>query len=95
MKTFGPSFRSMISTVLAAAALAIGTQAPAQTDPLPSWNEGAAKKAIVDFVQATTTQGSPQFVPPAERIAAFDWSAYRFWSRPGRNWPRSSRSRRC
>jgi phosphoglycolate phosphatase-like HAD superfamily hydrolase len=44
----------------------------AQTDPLPSWNDGAAKKAIVDFVQATTTQGSPQFVPPAERIAAFD-----------------------
>jgi phosphoglycolate phosphatase-like HAD superfamily hydrolase len=46
--------------------------AVAQTDPLPSWNEGAAKKAIVDFVQATTTQGSPQFVPPAERIATFD-----------------------
>ena len=44
----------------------------AQADPLPSWNEGAAKKAIVDFVQATTTQGSPQFVPPPERIATFD-----------------------
>jgi len=43
-----------------------------QTDPLPSWNDGAARKAIVDFVQATTTQGSPQFVPPAERIATFD-----------------------
>jgi phosphoglycolate phosphatase-like HAD superfamily hydrolase len=46
--------------------------ARAQTDPLPSWNDGAAKNAIVDFVQATTTPGSPQFVPPAERIAAFD-----------------------
>ncbi len=44
----------------------------AQTDPLPSWNEGPAKKAIVEFVQATTTPGSPQFVPPAERIATFD-----------------------
>ena len=44
----------------------------AQTDPLPSWNDGAAKKAIVDFVQATTTQGSPRFVPPPERIATFD-----------------------
>ncbi len=44
----------------------------AQSDPLPSWNDGAAKKAIVDFVQATTTQGSPKFVPPAERIATFD-----------------------
>ena len=47
-------------------------QAHAQSDPLPSWNEGAAKKAIIDFVQATTTQGSPNFVPPAERIATFD-----------------------
>jgi phosphoserine phosphatase len=47
-------------------------QASAQTDPLPSWNDGATKKAIVDFVQATTTQGGPQFVPPPERIATFD-----------------------
>ncbi len=44
----------------------------AQTDPLPSWNEGAPKKAIIDFVQATTTQGSAKFVPPTERIATFD-----------------------
>jgi phosphoserine phosphatase len=41
-------------------------------DPLPSWNDGAAKKAIVDFVKATTTQGSPQFVTPEERVATFD-----------------------
>jgi phosphoserine phosphatase len=41
-------------------------------DPLPSWNDGAAKKAIVEFVQSTTTQGSPKFVPPPERIATFD-----------------------
>ena len=41
-------------------------------DPLPSWNDGAAKKAIVEFVQATTAQGSPKFVPPEERIATFD-----------------------
>ena len=44
----------------------------AQTDPLPSWNDGAAKQAIVDFVQATTDQSSPKFVPPEERIATFD-----------------------
>ena len=31
----------------------------AQTDPLPSWNEGAAKKAIVEFVKATTEKSSP------------------------------------
>ena len=54
------------------AALAFGAQALAQTDPLPSWNDGPAKKAIVEFVQTTTTQGSPKFVPPAERIATFD-----------------------
>ena len=51
-----------------AASLAYSAQALAQTDPLPSWNDGAAKKAIVDFVQATTTQGSPGFVPQAEQI---------------------------
>ena len=53
-------------------ALAFGAQAFAQTDPLPSWNDGPAKKAIVVFVQKTTMQGSPEFVPPAERIATFD-----------------------
>ena len=44
----------------------------AQSDPLPSWNDGAAKKAIIDFVKATTDPGSPKFVPNEERIAAFD-----------------------
>jgi hypothetical protein len=45
----------------------------AQTgDPLPSWSAGTSKKAIVDFVTRVTTKGSPQFVPPAERIATFD-----------------------
>ncbi len=52
--------------------LIVGGAAQAQTDPLPSWNDRGAKKAIVDFVQATTTQGSPAFVPAAERIATFD-----------------------
>ena len=52
--------------------VASGTPVLAQSDPLPSWNEGAAKQAIVKFVEATTTQGSPKFVPPAERIATFD-----------------------
>jgi hypothetical protein len=46
--------------------------AAAQTDPLPSWNDGAAKKAIVEFVKATTTQGDPKFVPPEARVAVFD-----------------------
>src|SRR6266496_657117 len=64
---------SMVAGVLVlAASLTLAAQVLAQTDPLPSWNDGPAKKAIVDFVQATTTQGSPKFVPPAERIATFD-----------------------
>src|ERR1700710_2476962 len=41
-------------------------------DPLPSWNDTAPKKAIVAFVERVTKQGSPDFVPPPERIATFD-----------------------
>ena len=48
------------------------TSAPPRSNPLPSWNDGAAKQAIVSFVETTTKQGSPDFVPPAERIATFD-----------------------
>ena len=44
----------------------------AATDPLPSWNEGVAKEAIVTFVEKTTTPGSPDFVQEQERIAVFD-----------------------
>jgi len=51
--------------------LAFG-QAYAQTDPLPSWNDGPAKKAIIEFVKVTTDKGGPKFVPPEARIAAFD-----------------------
>ena len=50
----------------------MGAQAIAQSDPLPSWNDGAAKKAIVEFVHATTTMIGPKFVPPEQRIATFD-----------------------
>jgi hypothetical protein len=46
-------------------------QAPS-TDPLPSWTDGPATHAIIDFVARVTTDGSPDFVPPAERIATFD-----------------------
>jgi len=42
------------------------------TDPLPSWNEGPSKAAIVKLVTDTTRPGSPDFVPVAERIATFD-----------------------
>ena len=41
-------------------------------DPLPSWNDGASKQAIVKFVESVTREGSPDFVPAPERIATFD-----------------------
>jgi phosphoserine phosphatase len=44
----------------------------AGSDPLPSWNQGAAKTAVVDFVRAVTAKGDPSYVDPADRIAVFD-----------------------
>jgi len=61
--------RLIAFTMFAALALTLSARAD---DPLPSWNDGPAKQAIVNFVKATTTEGGTQFVPPAERIATFD-----------------------
>jgi len=44
----------------------------AQTDPLPSWNDGLAKQSIINFVRVTTDRSSPTLVPPEARIATFD-----------------------
>jgi phosphoglycolate phosphatase-like HAD superfamily hydrolase len=52
--------------------LLVGLHAHAQTDPLPSWNDGPAKQSILAFVRATTDQSSPRFAPPEARIATFD-----------------------
>ncbi len=67
---FGQSKRNLriillltISLLLAGAALA---------DPLPSWNDGPAKQAIAEFVRTVTDKSSPNYVPPDERVAAFD-----------------------
>jgi phosphoglycolate phosphatase-like HAD superfamily hydrolase len=62
----------LASLVLLLAPLFASFDATAQTDPLPSWNPGPHKQAILDFVQATTVKSSPKFVPPEERIATFD-----------------------
>jgi phosphoglycolate phosphatase-like HAD superfamily hydrolase len=65
--------RSCFLAFAAACFFLAGTAASfAQADPLPSWNEGPAKAAIVDFVTKVTTVGGPDFVAPAERIATFD-----------------------
>jgi phosphoglycolate phosphatase-like HAD superfamily hydrolase len=65
--------RAFLLTLLAGVlhGLAFET-ARAQTDPLPSWNEGAVKKSITDFVSRVTTQGGADFVPVERRIATFD-----------------------
>ncbi len=44
----------------------------AATDPLPSWNDGAARTRIVSFVQAVTDPTGKDYVPPGDRIAVFD-----------------------
>jgi phosphoserine phosphatase len=69
------SRRLAVGLVLAFAIFYLGNIRGAshpQSDPLPSWNDGASKKAIVDFVSRVSAQGSADFVPVDERIATFD-----------------------
>jgi hypothetical protein len=67
------NIRGQIFIAAALLCLLTLTTAVAQTaDPLPSWNEGKSKKAIMDFVAKVTKEGSPDFVPMPERIATFD-----------------------
>jgi hypothetical protein len=63
--------QSIIAAALVCALAFTATTARAG-DPLPSWNDGAAKKSIFTFVEKVTKPGSPDFVPVAERIATFD-----------------------
>ena len=65
--------REFVAVLLGAAASvsAVGP-ADAQADPLPSWNEGPAKDAVLKFVRSTTDSTGPDFVPRGERIATFD-----------------------
>jgi phosphoserine phosphatase len=60
--------RNAIATLILLFPLAVF----AGNDPLPSWNDGATKQAIVKFVADATRSGAPTFIPPAERIATFD-----------------------
>ena len=64
--------KNLIVAALVAVLALTTTVARAAADPLPSWNDTAPKKAIVAFVERVTKEGSPDFVPVAERIATFD-----------------------
>jgi phosphoglycolate phosphatase-like HAD superfamily hydrolase len=68
-----PNRRQFAALVLgSAASVSLVSASNAQSDPLPSWSDGPAKQAILKFVQATTDSASPDFVPPADRVATFD-----------------------
>lgn len=75
-----PGRRALLAAMAAGTAAAVTASFPgtaiaqpaAAADPLTSWNDGPAKRAIVDFVRTTTDTAHPNYVPPAERIATFD-----------------------
>ncbi|KRE20878.1 haloacid dehalogenase [Bosea sp. Root483D1] len=64
--------RIVVAALLLAGLSSWSLGALAQSDPLPSWNDGKAKQAIIDFVAKVTRDGGADFVKPAERIATFD-----------------------
>ena len=63
--------QNLLAAALVGALIFTTTIAHAQ-EPLPSWNDGPTKQSITDFVAKVTKEGSPDFVPVAERIATFD-----------------------
>lgn len=65
--------RVLLAALTIGFTLAFVGQTTAQTaGPLPSWNDGKAKQSLLEFVAKVTKEDSPDFVPPAERIATFD-----------------------
>ena len=79
IRSSGINRRVLLSTLATLPALSapfLPASAPAQTATsgglLPSWNDGAAKQAIFDFVRATIDRSSPSYVFPEDRIAVFD-----------------------
>jgi phosphoserine phosphatase len=61
-----------VAVLLCAIALSLSSAAQRANDPLPSWNQGPSKRAIVGFVTRVTTKGSSEFISPENRIAVFD-----------------------
>ncbi len=68
--------------LIALLAAAVSAQSQQTTDPLPSWNDGPAKQAIIDFVKAVTGKASSTYVPPGNRIATFDQDGTLWVSHP-------------
>ena len=66
------AFKPALMVAAFICALAFTTTVSKAADPLPSWNDGAAKQSIISFVEKVTRPGSPDFVPIPERIATFD-----------------------
>jgi len=64
--------RRMVVFVLLLIAIGVSANSAEAGDPLPSWNEGTAKRSIIDFVNRVAQPGSPDFVVPEQRIATFD-----------------------
>lgn len=71
LAAFAPRALLVALIVFTASSVSLRSE-EARTDPLPSWNDGAPKTAIINFVDRVTMEGSPDFVPPPERIAVFD-----------------------
>jgi phosphoserine phosphatase len=65
------SRRTSCAALLAGLAAFVAPVAEA-AEPLQSWNDGSARRSIVEFVEKTTREGGPGYVAPAERIAVFD-----------------------
>ena len=66
------TLRRVIAASAVSCSLSLGPTVAHTADPLPSWNEGKTKQSIMGFVAKVTKEGSPEFVPAAERIATFD-----------------------
>lgn len=66
--------RNLLRAIAAVAAVGLisGAALAEPTDPLPSWNDGPTKEAIVGFVENVTEEGGSDYVPPADRVATFD-----------------------
>ena len=62
----------VVVRMLLACLLFAPTLVRAADDPLPSWNDGPAKQAILDFITRTTNKQGSDFVAPSDRIATFD-----------------------